>query len=484
MSVAELSRRLGIDRKSVYSIIKAKGEIPASNRKDQIELEEELLRATFTRCNGWAERVHEILQEKGINIGYSTLTRKIRDLGLRASKKDRSGREPDEAGAEFQHDTSPYVLEIGAKKLRVQASQLYYRYSKVRYLKFYPSFTRFHMKSFLHEALLYFGYTCKKCIIDNTNLAIKSGTGKNAIPQPEMKAFADMYGFEWLAHELGHSDRKAGVERAFWTIETNFFPGREFASLEDLNRQAFEWCEKRTRKLNRKTRLIPAELFEQEKEFMEKIPSDLPAPYLQHNRSVDQYGYIAFDANYYWVPYGTDGTVIVLQYADSIKIYNKRKMMVEYAMPHHGTRLQCYSPKGMKPANLPKKVAIPTDREEAELKSLSPEMQGYMARAFEGVSRNRRYILARNLYGLYRHLGPALFLKTIKRSMEYGVYDVRRLEAVSIQILGIENYEMPEVDVCYDFEKRPDYLQGEYSDPPDLESYDRKYRGGNDGQET
>ena len=35
---------------------------------------------------------------------------------------------------------------------------------------------------------------------------------------------------------------KAGEERSFWTVETNFLPGRAFQSLEDLNAQALAWA--------------------------------------------------------------------------------------------------------------------------------------------------------------------------------------------------------------------------------------------------
>ena len=73
---------------------------------------------------------------------------------------------------------------------------------------------------------MHFGYSAGKCIIDNTNLARLRGTGKDAVICPEMARFAARYHFEFICHEKGHSDRKAGNERAFYTVETNFFPGR------------------------------------------------------------------------------------------------------------------------------------------------------------------------------------------------------------------------------------------------------------------
>ncbi len=95
------------------------------------------------------------------------------------------------------------------------------------------------------------------------------GLGARAEVHPEMKAFAKQYGFEYRCHERGRCDRKAGEERSFWTVETNFLPGRTFAGLEDPNRQAFEWSATRLdNKPQGKAGLIPATAFEHERRYL------------------------------------------------------------------------------------------------------------------------------------------------------------------------------------------------------------------------
>jgi len=42
------------------------------------------------------------------------------------------------------------------------------------------------------------------------------------IPVPEMEAFADRFGFRFVAHQIGNANRSARVERAFSFIENNF----------------------------------------------------------------------------------------------------------------------------------------------------------------------------------------------------------------------------------------------------------------------
>jgi len=70
-------------------------------------------------------------------VGYSTLTRLLRELDPGQKKKKRTVHVEDIPGQEMQHDTSPYRLIIGNRQVQVVASLLYFRYSKMRYLKFY-----------------------------------------------------------------------------------------------------------------------------------------------------------------------------------------------------------------------------------------------------------------------------------------------------------------------------------------------------------
>ncbi|MBU1800613.1 MAG: helix-turn-helix domain-containing protein, partial [Bacteroidetes bacterium] len=321
--VRSITRQMQVDRNTVRKIIEQKGETPESARSDKINLDSELLVQLYARCDGFVQRIHEILEEKyGVKIGYSTLTAKIRELELGKPQDQRCDRREDVPGAEMQHDTSDYKVKLGEKHVKVVASMVYYRYCKIRYLKFYRVFNRYLMKCFFHEALMFWKFCAGLCVIDNTSLARWYGTGKNAVIVPEMVQFSKQYGFEFICHEKGHANRKAGNERSFYTVETNFFPGRTFMDLSDLNRQAFEWATVRMN--NRpvaKTGLIPAKAFEYEQTFLKKVPTFIMPPYLEFNRTIDQYGYIPFDANYYWVPGLKRHDVKVLRFPADLKIY-------------------------------------------------------------------------------------------------------------------------------------------------------------------
>ncbi|MGB9500007.1 MAG: hypothetical protein ACKVE4_09720 [Dissulfuribacterales bacterium] len=243
MSSRKISHRMHIAVNTVSAIVEQKGIMPDAARKGRISIEEELLRRLYHECDGWVHRIYEILTEDhGIEIGYSTLTRMIRELELGGKTRRRCDQVPDKPGEEMQHDTTVYKLKIGQALTRLVASILYFRYSKIRYLKLYRSFNRFAMKCFLHEALMFWGYAASVCIIDNTNLARLSGSGGRAVIVPEMEEFARKYGFSFKCHAINHPNRKAGNERSFYTVETNFIPGRRFETLEDLNAHALQWA--------------------------------------------------------------------------------------------------------------------------------------------------------------------------------------------------------------------------------------------------
>lgn len=475
MGVREIARRLGLSRNTVRAVIRQKGALPETVRRDKIRIDEELLGRLYGECQGFLQRVHEkLVEEEGLAVKYSTLTRRVRELGLGRAPKARCGRVPDEPGAEMQHDTTGYRVALAEQVVALVASLLYLRYSKRRYLKFYRAFNRFRMKGFFHEGLTFWGYAARDCIIDNTNLARLRGTGREAVMVPEMESFARQYGFRFRCHEKGHANRKAGEERSFYTVETNFFPGRRFQSLEDLNRQAFEWSTVRLEhRPVAKTGLIPAKAFEQERAYLIPLPPHLPAPYRAHERDTDQYGYLSFDGNYFWVPGRKREEVRVLEYADRLKIYQDRKCLCEYALPADGVKNQSFSPPGLpRPRQQPHNRRQPARQEEKWLRALGEGVDAYLDFALKtpGLQRHR---FLRELFALRGQMTPALFLQTLARALRYRITDLETLRRIALLYLSPGEAGLPSAEVDEDFRHREAYREGCLTDPPDFTPYER-----------
>jgi transposase len=474
MGVREIARNLGIDKNTVRTIVSQKGELPDTKRSDKIELSPELLTRLHRECDGYAKRVHEKLtEEHDVGIGYSTLTGIIRELSLGKAIKRRCDEVEDQPGAEMQHDTSDYKVKLGGTPVKLIGSLLYFRYSKIRYLKFYPFFNRFMMKCFFHEALMHWGYSAPVCIIDNTSLARLRGSGKNAVIVPEMVEFAKSYAFCFVCHEKGHANRKAGNERGFFTTVTNFFPGREFQDIADLNRQALDWATVRSaHRPVGKAGLIPAHAFEFEQAYLTKLPALISPPYFEVQRGIDQYGYISFDGNFYWVPGLKRHEVKVLRYPDHIKVYHRRELLIEYELPPFGVKNKKFYPPGRpRPRHEPRDRKNRTGDEEKILRGFSEKVDAYLSFALKEQAGTQKHHFVRHLYRLYQRLSAELFEKAVTRALSYRITDPDTIYRIALLQMKEANYHLPFVHINGEFVHRPSFLEGRFTENADLKRY-------------
>lgn len=465
-----IARDLRINVKSVRRVLSVAGESKAA-RVTRKDVDTELLKTLYQSCDGYIQRIFEKLTEEyQYTLGYSTVSRLLRSKGIGVEEKPRSPHIEVYPGIEMQHDTSPFWVMINGKKVKAIASGLYLRYSKMRYVRFYPCFNRFLMKCFMHEALMYWGYSAGTCIIDNTNLAVHSGSGSRAVFNEEMELFARKHGYRWQAHEIGKPNRKAGKERNFYTLETNFFPGRSFISWGDLNKQVFEWATVRyARRPHSQTKLIPIELFEEEKKHMTSLPVWMEAPYEPHERVIDKYGYVAYGGNYYWVPETELKELKIIRYEQKIKIFTSLKEYKEYPLPEPGTRNQLF---GKEKAPLfypqPKHIKKATEQEEEKLRETGPNTQVYLKwLASSQMTQKSRVI--RELYYLSRKMTPGLFEEVMDLAFVYEVKSMALIRDIAKQKLQM-GFSSEVTPICYeDYSDREAYQEGRFCEENPIE---------------
>src|SRR2546429_4422447 len=209
------------------------------------------------------------------------------------------------------------------------------------YTTLFRSFQRFDCKIFLTEALRYFGGSPQRVMTDNTHVVVLRGTGREMVPVPEMAAFAERFGFSFVAHERGDANRSARVERPFWFIERNFLAGRTFSSWPDLNGQARQWCERVNSTYKKHIRAVPRELFALEQRHLQPLPAWIPEVYRLHQRTVDVEGYVALHSNRYSVPVAWIGRrVEIRETKDKIEIQLDARNIVTHRSEDHTSELQ------------------------------------------------------------------------------------------------------------------------------------------------
>jgi hypothetical protein len=99
----------------------------------------------------------------------------------------------------------PTISKLGGKKRRVQTASAVLCYSRMLFFQCYPTFRRFDCKVFLTDALRYTGGAPARVMIDNTHVVVLRGSGREMVPVPEMAAFAERFGFQFVAHAIGNA---------------------------------------------------------------------------------------------------------------------------------------------------------------------------------------------------------------------------------------------------------------------------------------
>ena len=392
-------------------------------------------------CKGNRVRVHEELTSQGAAVSYPALTAFCRRHGIGSEPKVPAGRYHFEPGEELQHDTSPHETVIGGKKRKIQTASAVLCYSRMLFFQCYPRFRRFDCKVFLTDALGHFGASPERIMIDNTHVVVLRGTGREMVPVPEMAAFAERFGFRFVAHERGHANRSGRVERPFFFIENNFLAGRTFDSWDDLNLQARQWCDRVNATYKKHIRAVPRELFAIERTHLKPLPVWVPEVYRLHERLVDVEGYVALHSSRYSVPVDWIGRrVEVRETKDRIDIQLDPRRIVTHARVPESEPQRITVAAHRPPRGQGIKRREPHPEEQAILKA-APELAGYVAALKQRGPRVVVLALRQLLRMVDEYPHPDL-LAAVEEADHYGLYDLDRLERMVLRRIAREYFRL------------------------------------------
>jgi transposase len=435
-SSRSISRLLRLSRNTVRAVL-AEGVEAVPVQKETLRAElMPVLREVFARCKGNAVRIQEVLKrEYDTDIAYSTLTHLIQQSELRSPPK-RAGEYHFEPGVEMQHDTSPHSVTLGDTGVKAQCASLVLAHSRYLFMQYYPCFTRFEAKTFLSAAFAFMQGNARRCVVDNTSVILAAGSGADAVIAPEMAAFSRMFGFEFIAHRIGHADRKARVERPFYYIETNFLAGRQFKDWEDLNVQARNWCiEVTNKKEKRALGMSPQIAYVQEKPYLVPLPEVLPPIYEHVRRIVDSKGFISLENNRYSVPEKLINKQLdVYKYLNEVRIDYQHKEVAVHArlagkrygvsrLKEHHTQFH-YRQMNQALRKTEEALTACHDIVGPYISELKKHTRG------DGLRKLNRLLA-------FKHTYPFdAFIRAVKQAQHYRLYDVNRLEEIIIKLVA------------------------------------------------
>jgi transposase len=343
LSIRKIARQLRVARNTVRAVLRS-AEPPRYLREsgpsklDPFRGRIAELLAEYPRLS--AVRVQEILAAEGYAGGRTILRdylHQVRPKPIRAFQ--RTVYQPGEiAQADWARMPDPLPDAYG-KPRPVYAFVMVLGYSRLLTVVF--SF-RTRLVDFLRchaEALAFFGGVPRTVVYDNLKSVVLRRRGAEVTFNPQFLPFADRYGFRPLATWPGEPHEKGLVERPIHYVKDNFWYGRKFASLEDLQSQGNNWRDRTCNmRIHNGLEERPIDRFELERPHLQALPEE---PYQAEEilfAKASRWGYVRLDGNEYSIPLILAGRKLAAKLdARSVRIYDQGRLMAQHArcFGHH-----------------------------------------------------------------------------------------------------------------------------------------------------
>ena len=443
--IKTIARWVGVSKNSVKKVLRGgESAVPPLDRAESLDPHLARVRTLHGSCNGNLVRVHEELSAAKIQVAYSTLTSFCRRHGIGVEPKRRPGQYHFAPGEEMQHDTSPHKVEVGGVVRELECASLVLCYSRKQYAQCYPRWSRFEARVFLSEAVQWLGGAAGRCLLDNSTVIV-TGVGKDAVPTPEMAALADRFDFEFVAYELGNKDRAGRVERGHHYVENNFYAGRTFTDLTDLNAQLRQWCERNTHRPRKRLGATPVELFAAEQPCLKPLPRYIPEVYDLHGRRGDIEGYVNLHTNRYSVDADLIGVDLeVRETVDAVRVFRGHKLVATHDKQPYGAgkKKTLDEHKGQTRRRRQPRPPSPTEQ---LLRSQGPELSGLID-ALQKRYGGRAKKAVHRLHRLWSDYPTEPVRAAIAVALSHGLLDLERIDRMVLRRIAGDFFRLPTDD--------------------------------------
>jgi transposase len=340
VSISAIARRAGLDRKTVRRYIARGLEPPAYGprkpRRTQLRQFENYLRerlAAFPQLT--ARRLFRELREHGYAGGYTILTDFLRDLRPPlAPQFERRFETPpgQQAQVDFAQFQTEFTDEPGVIR-KIWLFSMVLGHSRMMWGRFVaqqnlPTVLRCHIEAF--EA---FGGAPAQILYDRMKTAILGEDDQGGIAYNRLLLeCARHYSFIPKPCAPYRAKTKGKVERPFRYVREDFFLGRSFRNLEDLNAQFQQWRDEvANARVHATTRRVVAEHFAEERPSLKPLPEGRFCAVLRLDRRITNDGLISLAGNQYSVPDGVQKRVVeVHTLADELRIFDAGKLIAAH----------------------------------------------------------------------------------------------------------------------------------------------------------
>ena len=210
--------------------------------------------------------------------------------------------------------------------------------SRAKYVEFASRCDLRSLMRCMMNAFIYYGGVPKEVLTDNMKTVIVGREDGRPVWNQQFETFAFDMGFTPKVCQPRRPQTKGKVERLVQYVKGNFFPGRYFRDIEDLNRQAASWCRKVDSKPNSSTGKVPLEALLDEE--LQPLPEQAVFErYRFEIRRVSREGLVSYDGIRYGVPWQYSGREVHVRLIDGrIEIYDGNVMIADHEAQHSAAR--------------------------------------------------------------------------------------------------------------------------------------------------
>jgi transposase len=301
-----IAQELGISRKAVRRVIQCRRVSEGRRQAERPSLldpfKPEIRRYLEQDPQRSGVNIFQRLREQGYEGGMSILWEYLK----RARPE-----EPKEAylplefgpGEAAQVDWGEFG-DVWNQGQKVHAFVMVLCWSRMLYVEFTLRETQGALLRCYERALRYFGGLCREYWHDNMPTVVAEREGTLVRPAAKFDAYAGFHGFRPVFCGVGRGNEKGRVEDGVKLVRHQFWPGREFKDLGDMNEQAFEWRDLWANgRIHRSTGKVPRLMWEQERGYLRPLRAD---PYdtdeIRSCKVLPSFR-VRFESNTYTVPW-------------------------------------------------------------------------------------------------------------------------------------------------------------------------------------
>ena len=205
------------------------------------------------------------------------------------------------------------------------------------------------------------GGATKEVLYDRMKTAVTGEDADGVVTyNPALVALLNHYGAAPGACKPYRAKTKGKVERPYRYIRQDFFLGRSFRNLEDLNAQFDAWCrEVANPRVHATTNRVVNEAYVEEQSSLTNLPAHPYDAVLTVERRVSHEGMVSIGGNLYSVPDTTRKRVVEVQtHPDKIRIFEDGKVIACHPLPE-GRNRRRLDPGHRKPPSIQRQARQP-----------------------------------------------------------------------------------------------------------------------------